>query len=132
MKTLLAAAACLLVASCTSPDGNGGETVIDATEGAQSVTLPTGRTLAVRMKGNATTGFTWTCDASGAPGVTPVGTPDYVSDMSAPGMTGVGGTWIFRFRAATAGKGELKFAYARGWERDVPPIKSSAVTVTVQ
>lgn len=132
--------ACLAVvfalAGCSVPDGGGGgysgETVIDATDGPQKRTIARGRTLVVRLQGNVTTGYAWTCTANGAPVTEAVGEPEYVAGLAPRGKVGTGGTHVFRFRAAQQGQTELRFAYARSWEKDIAPLKTTAVTVTVE
>lgn len=135
----VAGPACLAVvlalAGCSAPDGGGrfsGETVIDATDGPQKRKIAHGRTLVVRLQGNVTTGYAWTCTANGAPVTEVVGEPEYVAGLAPRGKVGTGGTHVFRFRAAQKGQTELRFAYARSWEKDVPPVNTASVSVTVE
>jgi predicted secreted protein len=81
------------------------------------VVLPPGGSLVVRLPGNITTGYAW--EVGAAPAF--LGTParDYVQDPSEPGMTGVGGTARFTFRATGRGRGLLRLDHRGAGGRGV-------------
>ena len=48
-----------------------------------------------------------------------------------PGMTGVGGTYTFRFKAVAAGEALLRLVYARPWESE-NPARTFGVTLMIK
>jgi inhibitor of cysteine peptidase len=83
----------------------------------KTVTLGIGRTLAVRLPSNATTGYSWTV-AAVSPPLRPAG--DSYAGPRNP-VPGAGGTQVLRFRAVRRGSGVLRLAYKRPWEKVWPP-----------
>jgi inhibitor of cysteine peptidase len=78
-----------------------------------STTLAVGETIAVRLAENPTTGHRWTSEGGGDRLV------EIDSTFEPPpsrDKAGAGGTRVFRFRAARAGRVTLVLRYARPWE----------------
>jgi inhibitor of cysteine peptidase len=134
--SILAAAALVAGPGCshTSPPADAGtpDVVVDGASIGGPVTLDRGQALVVRLRGNATTGYAWTCTDAGTGVVSVVGEPAYVPDDAGEGVVGAGGTAVFRFAAAGAGSCELRFAYVRPWEKGVAPARTAGVAVTVR
>lgn len=105
-------------------------TVTKADDG-KTVKAAVGQELELRLAGNPTTGFSWALLQCEGDAVAAVGQGDYVQKPAQPGMVGVGGEFVFKFRAVKAGKARLTFAYRRPWEKDVPPADTFSVTVAV-
>lgn len=123
-----AAVGCAQTGGSTAVSG----TVVDASKSGTAVTLASGESLTVRLAGNATTGYSWTCTNALAGVLVPAGAPDYEPTPVEPGVVGSGGTYVFRFRAVAPGTGNLQFAYARSWEKDVAPAQTASYAVTVR
>jgi inhibitor of cysteine peptidase len=117
--------------------------VSESTEkGPLRVMLPTeqvtqvapGETFQVILEGNITTGYGWTAVKVPA-GLVQVGEVQYVNPEVKPGdrpMPGRGGRFVFTFKAKSVSHGALSFAYARPWEKDVPPAKTAELKFIVQ
>ena len=102
---------------------------VDETENGGTMTVRTGDIIQVVLKGNPTTGYSWT--AALADGDTAIleqlGDPSYVPDSN---LIGAGGTFTFRFKALKAGQAVLKLVYTRPWE-SVPALQTFSMTVKV-
>lgn len=78
--------------------------------------LSKNETFEVTLKSNPSTGYSWKWIKNNASKkVDSVGSI-YVQDKSAPGMTGVGGNEIWKFKGIQTGVDTLKFEYCRSWE----------------
>ncbi|MRR29915.1 hypothetical protein EG834_06260 [bacterium] len=85
------------------------------------------------IDGNPTTGYTWEVESVDENVLKPAGKADYSTDFRLrPGMTGVGGTYKFKFTAVSAGSTTLKLKYWRSFEPENPPVETFEVTVNVQ
>lgn len=120
----IAAAALLLRALET------GELVLDETDDGATVEMEVNDTFKVVLKGNPTTGYSWTAVISeqDAGILRQMGEPTYVPDSD---LVGAGGTYMFTFEAMAPGQAVLQLEYARPWE-SVPPEKTFTVTVRVE
>jgi predicted secreted protein len=85
------------------------------------------RKLVVGLAGNATIGYRWAIVSK--PKVRTLIRSTYV--MSSPGRIGQGGTFNFRLRAV-AGRGTLKLASRRPWEKGKVPAQSFSINVRVK
>jgi inhibitor of cysteine peptidase len=124
MMSRIAAAALLIRAMAPTPLS------LDERDNGSSVTLEVGETIKVVLKGNPTTGYTWTAALTeeDAAILQQVGAPTYVADSD---LMGAGGTYTFTFKALATGEALLKLTYARPWE-SVPPLKTFTATVHVE
>lgn len=77
---------------------------------AQAIQVAAGETLAVRLAGNPTTGYTWQANFDSS-------YLELVGQEFEPGGegAGAGGHEVFRFRARAAGETEMAFEYRRPW-----------------
>ena len=87
-----------------------------------------GQSIAVRLRGNPSTGFAWVLASLDGSALVADGDPVYIPDPG--GGAGTGGTFEFAFRAATAGSGALAFDYRYPWD-PLSTIDTFAVTVVV-
>lgn len=106
-----------------------GGIVLDETDDGTTVEVEVNDTFKVVLKGNPTTGYSWTALISeeDAGILRQVGEPTYIPDSD---LTGAGGTYTFVFEAMAPGEAVLKLEYARPWE-SVPAEKTFTVTVRV-
>lgn len=95
-----------------------------------SLTVKQGETFEITLVANGTTGFNWDLVEIDTSFVLWTGS-EYVADDNAEGMVGIGGTAVFRFQAVGSGATELKLVYRRSWEKDVEPVRTRIVEVTV-
>jgi len=124
---LLAAAGYLMI---TTPWQQGGEVVLELT-GDRSVELEAGRELVVELDENPTTGYIWKYVISPKGIVVPAGS-DFSRDEAPAGMVGVGGTRVFRFKAAYAGEVSITFSESRPWEEGIPPVREFTLKARVK
>jgi inhibitor of cysteine peptidase len=98
--------------------------------GEQSVQLVPGQVLEVILPGNPTTGYGWTLEGFETQDI--LGGPaDAEFQSEAPDRMGAGGIFKFRFTAARSGSATIRFAYRRSWEKDVAPLYTAVLNVTV-
>lgn len=90
-----------------------------------------GSTFVLSLPSNPTTGFEWTLlsDSMDESILTMVA-HRYQSDSAPEGITGVGGTDYWTFKALKNGTTEIKLVYARPWE-SVQPTETFTLKVTV-
>lgn len=77
-----------------------------------------GEEIEIVLKGNPTTGYEWTLDSSATNRLQQVGKAEYLQDQQAGKnlMVGVGGQFVFKFKAVEQGAGNIKLVYRRSWE----------------
>jgi inhibitor of cysteine peptidase len=100
---------------------------VGVTWNGKEIKLKSGDKLVVRLAGNATTGFLWAIVSK--PKALRLIRSTYVT--SPPGRIGQGGTFGFRF-CAVVGRGTLKLAYRRPWEKGKASEQSFSIKVRVR
>jgi len=106
--------------------------VVTTAEAGRAVTLGPGDELQVRLAANRTTGYRWQLADDPAPILASEAEVTYEPLDTAGGRLGAGGTDVWRFRAAAAGRTELVFEYWRPWERSATPADSVRFPITVR
>jgi inhibitor of cysteine peptidase len=91
-----------------------------------------GDLVTVSLKGNPTTGYGWQTAKLDGKTIEQSGEPKYTTEAHRPGMVGVGGTFVFQFKAVKVGKTELNLQYARPWEKGKKPAMTFAATIEVE
>jgi inhibitor of cysteine peptidase len=88
--------------------------VIDQNHSGQTVNLPVGQVIELRLAENPTTGYRWTFAADGAPVCV------VVSDRfeGPPGPPGAGGEHTWQIKGAQIGECEIAMQYQRSFEQD--------------
>ena len=94
-----------------------------------SVTLEQGQTLVLKLASNPTTGYDWEIVDLNAAILEKVGEVEYKSDSA---LTGSGGVNTYTFKAVGSGNMQLSLVYHRSWEKDIPPIETFVMDVTVK
>ncbi len=102
---VLCALPCL---QASSPD-----LVLTEVDAGKKVTAKVDQTVAIRLAGNPSTGFTWRVAETSGDSV--VSTGDYVFTDGNSGTTGGGGTCSFPFLAVKPGVTIFSFAYLQPW-----------------
>jgi len=113
------AIAVVLLASCVA-----------AADELEPASLQQGETFEITLEANATTGFSWEIAEIDEDIVQLVGS-EYVPEPNPEQLCGKGGKTVFRFQAVGSGETTLKWVYHRSWEKDVEPLKTHVVQVTV-
>jgi inhibitor of cysteine peptidase len=103
----------------------------DADNG-KTIKVVVGKPLTIALEGNITTGYGWQTGKIDGASVRAEGKPEYAAKKHPAGMVGVGGTFVFRFKAVKPGKSEIKLVYLRPWEKDTPPAKSFVVKIEAE
>jgi len=93
---------------------------------------PHGEEFEVHLQGNPTTGYAWQVAELDEQKVVKIA-EEYVE--SRPGdqqIVGAGGAYIFRFRASAQGRTRIVMVYRRPWEKDVDPLRTYILDLTVR
>ena len=109
----------------TGGDGTGGdETGGDETGGDETGgdddgdALRVGDELIIELPSNASTGYAWDLREPADSAIVDLESVTYVMDDAPDGMSGVGGTEVFRFRATGVGTTTIRLEYVQSWEPD--------------
>lgn len=86
--------------------------------------------LVIRLPANPSTGYSWSYTVKGDD-ILRVDSVSGVVPMK-NGMVGVPGEEVWSFRAQGSGRALLTYAYARSWEKNVPPVQTFTLTVVVK
>ena len=105
---------------------------ITKAENGKVLSVAAGQDVGIRLAGNITTGYEWVLVTREGAVLEGAGAGTYEQNKAEPGMVGVGGEFVFKFRAAKPGKAKLTFAYQRPWEKKVAPAETFSVTVSVE
>ena len=117
----------IIIYSCSYESSIKSITCVKEQSGS-TINLNMSDTLAVKLAGNPTTGYSWSAAKIDSLKLKLI-EKTYLPDK--PGLTGSGGTEIFKYSAIEPGSSELKMIYSRSWERDTPPVDSFIVFVKI-
>lgn len=101
-------------------------------ENGKDLRMDIGDLLVFRLPSNKSTGYSWSVATSTRCLLGQVGEAGYELPKSAKGLVGVGGTEVWKFRALGAGSLTITFAYARPWEKGIPPVRTLSWPVTIR
>jgi inhibitor of cysteine peptidase len=101
---------------------------IDETSHGQTLEAAPGQTVEICLEENPTTGFRWRMAQAGGPAATLLGDA-FEPGRQAPGQPGI---HRWRFKAAAAGSGPVRFVYRRSWEEDAAAARVFTVTLRVK
>ena len=105
---------------------------LTAVDNGKTVNVKVDDLVAISLKGNPTTGYRWRTAKLDGKAIEQTGDPKYTTDPHRPGMVGVGGMFVFTFKAAKPGKAAVSLEYARSFEKNKKPVKTFAVTIEVE
>ena len=90
--------------------------VVDQTYSGQTLDLPIGQVIELRLAENPTTGYRWTFVANGAPACVVLG------DRFDPpvGPPGRGGEHTWQIKGVTIGECDIAMQYSRSFQPDAP------------
>ena len=105
------------------------QTLATTTDGGNPLSFSVdGKTLTAKLKGNATTGYAWTCQINDESIVSK--TSDQYATNENNGQVGVGGIHTFVFDGAKKGSTKITFTYKRPWETDGAGVRMLKVKYT--
>ncbi len=119
----------LLPAAASGRAGGAPLSSLSEKDNGRQVRLQPGQKLDVVLFENGTTGYQWQIVSVDGNVLKETAKPDF---KLSSGLLGAGGRKTFHFKAASAGKTELRLAYRRPWEANVPPVKTFAARITVR
>ena len=122
MGQLIGVAAILSLSACAqnSPGVTAAQNAVAVNQAlsVQTMQLPVGQTLTVRLASNPSTGYSWVLAENAGDALDRV--------------VGAGGVDVWQFEAVNAGQHTLRLEYRRPWEKDVAPLYVSVYKVTVK
>lgn len=105
------------------------ELTLTEADNGRSIDLPQGRTLAIKLEANPSTGYTWEVAELNPPILRQEGAVEFKPNST---LIGAPGTMTFRFKAINTGNTTLELIYHRPWEQDVAPLKTFTLQVSVR
>jgi len=131
MKTLLSAFVFLAAATGMFADMQK-PLAVTAVDKGKTLTVKVGQEIIVSLKGNPTTGYSWSLAGIDGQAVALDGEVKYKEDRHPAGMVGVPGMFHAKFKTLKPGKSTVRLEYRRPWEKDVKPVETFEVTVSVE
>ena len=109
--------------------------MVDTSLQQQTLNVTAGATFHLKLRGNPTTGFSWSVRKEALLGVVEqVGEFDYKQECRVAGMVGCPGVFDYTFKALKAGQADVKMDYVRPWlkkedQASNPPGATVKITV---
>lgn len=136
--SLIAAVLVLNPGLCRSGGAASDDARVNITYNAPSgkpipVTLPRGAAFTITLDSNPTTGYSWKLGGALNSKILKSEGGKYISPAQTdPPMVGKGGQEVWTFKAVGPGKQTVTLMYVRPWEKNVPPVRTQKIVVTVQ
>ncbi len=109
-----------------------GDVALGAEDDGSEVELAAGQTLEVTLESNPTTGYGWEVSEVDGAVLAQEGEAQFQeAPTEGEQVVGAGGVQTFRF-TASPGETTLTLVYRRPWEKDVDPLETFTVHVTVR
>ena len=114
MRLLIPVMLALIMPACVSSNP---VHLTDADNGRTN-SVNAGGEIKIVLEGNPTTGYSWDVASFSTNRLQQIGTADYLQSEQSDGKNrvGVGGKFVFRFKATASGQGFIKLIYRRSWE----------------
>lgn len=128
MKKFILIAWIFLLAAC-NPVKTGKPTTITQDQKGQTITINANKSFIVTLPGNPTTGYTWEATDFDPQIIKADGNWTYQAESDKLGASGM---VSLPFKAVSAGQTTLVLIYHRSFEKDVPPLETFSVTITVK
>ncbi|MGH7779092.1 MAG: protease inhibitor I42 family protein [Candidatus Binataceae bacterium] len=127
-----AAALCALITGCSlivaTPSSY--PIVVTDSDSGKSIALAPGAELEVSLKATSGTGYLWQIAGNDPAVLKPRGLGNFeVPKDAAPGAMA---KQVFHFDAQAPGSAKLEMVYVRPWEKNVAPVRTWSITVSVQ
>jgi inhibitor of cysteine peptidase len=102
---------------------------LNDTDNGRKLELREGQEIVVSLESNPTTGYIWEISNIGDGIIAQVGETTYESKSD---LVGAGGIQVFRLKANESGVTDLNFVYHRPWEKNVKPVRTFSLKITVK
>ena len=120
MKSLLMS---LLLSISLVTGSNAEIPVLTEKDAGREVILKNGAEFMIQLPANPTTGYSWSVMVSPLDLLVQEKPSRYVASDHAGHLVGAGGSECWQFRFVKPGCAKLSFAYARPWEKGMPPMR---------
>jgi inhibitor of cysteine peptidase len=101
-------------------------------ESGKDLWVDRGDTIVIRLPSNPSTGYGWSYSISNPRLMRQEGAVLREGKTGAKGMVGTPLNEVWKLKARRAGSLTVTFAYARPWEKGVPPVKELSWPVTIR
>jgi len=129
MKFLSIYILAVLVTGCLTTGCKPNEVKLDERNSGRRIELAKGQVLAISLKANPTTGYTWEVVEIDKHVLEQEGEAEFKPQSD---LIGAPGVETFSFRAVNAGETFLKLGYRRPWEKDVETERTFSLRVIVR
>ena len=104
----------LITAACRA----GSPIQLTEADNGRTNSVKAGGEIKVILEGNPTTGYAWDVVSFSTNRLQQIGAVEYLPSEQSGGKhrVGVGGKFMFRFKAVEKGEGNIKMIYRRSWE----------------
>lgn len=104
----------IFLAECASSD----PVRLTENDNGRTNSVKTGEVIEIVLKGNPTTGYEWVLEFSATDKLQQIEKAAYIQERQTGRnlMVGVGGKYVFKFKAVERGAGNIKLVYRRSWE----------------
>jgi predicted secreted protein len=109
---------------------NGPSTMnLDNKSNGKKIEANIGDTVVIRLKGNATTGYSWILQKYNEKLIKFI---DMQYETENSNLMGAGGAWVAKFKVIKAGSSKIIFDYKRPWETKKTPLQNYIITLNCQ
>ena len=105
-------------------------TIVTDKDNGRQIEVAKGSTLVVRLEATPGTGHGWQVMKINADLLQPIGEPRFENPRQ--GEPGAVEQQVFRFKAQASGSTVLEMHYRRPWEKDVPPLRTYDIRLTIR
>lgn len=117
------------------PSEPGNVLVIDTEAATSAFVLQAAGQFTLKLPSNPSTGYSWEVDVKKLPAAGPVqfkGRVEEINRQEEPPMLGAPAYDLFVFEAVGTGEVDIILVYRRPWEKDLPPLKTHQVHITIK
>lgn len=92
--------------------------LLQESDNGKTNSIISGTEIEIKLKGNPTTGYSWETVSFTTNSLQQIGAGQYRQTEQSAGRprVGVGGQFVFRFKAIVSGQGQIRLIYRRPWE----------------
>ncbi len=102
---------------------------VSSAQDSKPITVTNGQEFSFTLASNPTTGFRWDLAKPLNTNFVRLLTNEYLRPDSR--LVGAGGNEVLKFKATSEGKTEIDLKYARPWEKEVEPAKTTNLVVVI-
>jgi len=125
-KVIAALLAVLVLTAGCSPSR---QVTLGAKDSGRQIEVKEGETLVIALEANPTTGYLWEVVESDQRILRQMGETEFQPESDKIGAPGL---QTFHFKPQQAGNMRLQLVYHRPWEKDVDPLKTFSLQVTIR